>query len=572
MRVTVTNNLYAVMRDGTKLYCDLYRPDDEKKYPVVLMRTPYLKDTQESCRDYSNPYRMASHGYNVVIQDVRGTGESEGSLKTTGENEVNDGYDTVEWCAVQEWSNGRVGMFGLSYFGFTQLAAAEERPPHLVAICPFEMSGRLPFSVSKSYTVSSYHLRWIYDQVLTKLKRTNENGKNNALIARLQDNLEQMGEYEKHLPLREMPAAYVDGAPILLDYIEVLDHADDPLWWERIHKPLRFSNMDVPMFHLAGWADAAHEGVVDNYETALREGTTEHMSRHQKIMLGPWIHGGDFVHTIDGIEYGRNAGGDAADIEGQVVRWFDYWLKGIDNGIMSESLVSLFVMGKNIWREENEWPISRTQYTGYYLHSGGNAATSDTDGVLTTIPPENEPEDRYIYDPYNPVPSSLPNELGACFIQNQRPSELRSDVLVYTTPVLTEDIEVTGHIQLILYISTDAVDTDFVCILTDVYPEGRSIPLSSGIIRARYRNGIKPAFLTPGKIYELVIDAGTTSNVFLEGHRIRIDITSSNFPANDRNLNTGEKTGAGSTFVTAAQIVYHNSEYPSKLILPVIPS
>lgn len=571
--IILTKNIMAKMRDGVQLAGDLYRPDTEEKYPVVIMRTPYNKDGMETCKDYSNPYLLAEQGYNVFIQDVRGCYHSEGILKSTGENEINDGYDTVEWAAVQSWCNGKVGMYGLSYFGYTQLAAAEQRPPHLIAICPFEMSGLYPFSVGKSLTLNSYHLNWLYGQAFGKLEMSSmPEEEKTQLKEKLQRNMEQMPEFVKHLPLREIPAAYVEQVPLFLDFVEILDNIDNPEFKKRIHNPLDFGNMDVAMLHCAGWFDFAHEGVVDNYEEAEKKASTPRMKKGQKMILGPWVHGGDFSNVIDHVDFGPDGSGDAFGMAQKLYDWFDYWLKGIDNGITEEPPVDIFVMGINKWRKENEWPIKRTLYTDYYLHSDGKANTSSGDGSLSKNAPREEKEDHYSYDPGDPVPSPSQDSTGARIIQNRSELETREDILVYSTEPLTEAVEVTGRIVMKLFISTDVVDTDFVAKLLDIHPDGSRYAMSSGVIRTRYRNSMKAEFLEDGKVYELTIDMGTVSNAFLAGHRIGVELTSSSFPSVDRNLNTGAKIGAGTEYLTAHQTIYHNEQYPSRLILPVIPS
>lgn len=570
--VVLKKNIMAKMRDGVRLAGDLYRPDTKEKYPVIIMRTPYNKDGMEQCKDYSNPYRLAERGYNVFIQDTRGCYMSEGILKSTGESEINDGYDTVEWAAVQSWSNGKVGMYGLSYFGYTQLAAAEQRPPHLIAICPFEMSGLYPFSVGKSLTMNSHHLVWLYGQTLGMLDYMElSDEKREALRDKLKENMEQMPEFVKHLPLREIPAAYMEEFPLLMDFVEILDNIDNPKFKERIHNPLDFGNMNAAMLHLAGWFDSAHEGVVDNYEEALRKASTARMKKGQKMILGPWVHGGDFNGVIDHVDFGPEASGDAFGVAEKIYAWFDFWLKDIENDICKEAPIDIFVMGVNTWRKENEWPIKRTVYTDYYLHSNGKANTINGNGSLSKIPPETETEDRYTYDPGNPVPSLSRDYSGARVIQDLSELEQREDILVYTTDDLAFNMEITGHVRMMLYIETDVVDTDFVCRLMDIHPDGKRYAMSYGVIRARYRNSMKAEFLEEGCVYELKVDMGTTSNVFLKGHRIGVEITSSSFPNIDRNLNTGAKIGAGTDYVSAHHKIYHNSLYPSRIILPVIP-
>jgi putative CocE/NonD family hydrolase len=536
------------------------------------MRTPYGKQNSEKDREYTDPYALAAAGYNVLVQDVRGTGRSEGVLIATGEREPDDGYDTVEWAAEQPWSDGSVGMIGLSYFGYTQLAAASTRPPHLKAICPFEALGMRPFGISKAMTVGVFHLTWLHGRALERLAFSNQPEEEKQRIKKqLEDCLANMDQLLLHLPLRETPAAHVDGVPQLLDFVNLLDHADDPAFWSKARRPLDFANMDVAMLHLSGWYDMAKEHTIENYLAALSKGTTEKMKKGQKLILGPWVHGGTLSSVIDGVDFGPEADSEAYGVAEISRRWYDCWLKGMDNGIAEEAPVSIFVMGDNVWREEKEWPLARTEYTELYLHSTGAANSLIHDGTLDGRPPEKEKADEYRYDPADPVPSTVADPSGARTIQDQTPNEERGDVLVYTGAILDRDLEVTGKVVLRLFAATDAVDTDFTCVLTDVHPDGKAYNLTSGIVRARYRNSMTAEPVEPGRVYEYDIDTGYISNVFKAGHRIRIQVSSSLYPEHDRNLNTGEPLGSGKTMHKAKQTVYHDAEYPSKLILPVIP-
>jgi uncharacterized protein len=316
----------------------------------------------------------------------------------------------------------------------------------------------------------------------------------------------------------------------------------------------------VPALHIADWFDPLVNFVFESYHAVTERGGSELARNNQKLIMGPWL-GNEII------------GAKGEDNIAMHIRWYDYWLKGIDNGIMKEPKVRIFIMGANVWRDENEWPIARTHYTNYYFHSGGRANSLNGDGSLGTAVPGEEKPDTYTYDPNNPVPSK-----GLVIVTDQRvfdqsDVEARNDVLIYTTPVLDKDIEVTGPIDIKLYASSSAVDTDFTGKLVDVHPDGKANNLNEGIIRARYRESLtEPKRLNPGEVYEFTINLGCISNVFKAGHRIRLEIASSYFPKYDRNLNTGHPVGMDAEMKVAVQTVFHEKRYPSHIILPVIPA
>jgi putative CocE/NonD family hydrolase len=328
--------------------------------------------------------------------------------------------------------------------------------------------------------------------------------------------------------------------------------------------------------HLGGWYHhVITSAVLANYHGITERGASELARKNQKLLVGPWISVGG-PSTVGELDFGPSASGDAIDLTGIHLRWFDYWLKGIPNGIMEEPPVRIFVMGDNVWREENEWPLSRTRYTKYYFHSHGHADSSLSDGILSVEPPTEEAYDVYLYNPRNPAPSQpvLGNAFALAIFEphDQQNNEKRPDILVYSTPTLEADLEVTGPVVIILYAASSAVDTDFTGRLIDVWPDGKAYNVIDGIIRARYRESItRPELIKPGKVYEYTIDLRSTSIVFKAGHRIRVEISSSNFPKWDRNLNTGHPIGQDAEIKAAMQTIYHNERYPSHILLPVIP-
>lgn len=575
--IKVEQNVPAPMRDGTVLYADVYRPDAPGGYPVILCRTPYSKDFSLVRVVELDAIRAASEGYVLVIQDVRGRFASDGDFYTF-KNEIQDGYDSVEWAAAQPWSTGKIGMVGASYVGATQWLAAVSRPPHLAAIFP-------------SITGSDYHEGWTYQggafQMFfnmwwsVSLARDNLE-KLSQSLGDLQNEQEQLIEALDHLdealrslPLKEYPALKRPGlAPYYSDW---LDHPDDDAYWRQWNIEDRHRDVVVPAYNFGAWYDIFLGGTIRNFLGMQKNGATEETRQGQKLLIGPWYH--DWIQTnkVGDVDFGVMSDAASIDVDGIKLRWFDYWLKGIQNGIMEEPPVRIFVMGANTWRDEHEWPLARAQYTNYYLHSNGNANTLNDDGVLSSETPGEEPPDVFLYNPSNPVPTRGGNlccydaaQPSGAF--DQREIEARSDVLVYSTPPLEKDLEVTGPIIVTLWAASTAVDTDFTAKLVDVCPCGGAVNLTDGIIRARYRESKAcPKLIKAGREYKYTIDLCATSNVFKAGHRIRLEISSSNFPRFDRNPNTGNTFGEDTVLKPATQTVLHEGRYPSHVTLPVIP-
>jgi hypothetical protein len=332
--------------------------------------------------------------------------------------------------------------------------------------------------------------------------------------------------------------------------------------------------IDVPMYHVTSWYDIFLHGGIANFCGLRQRAMTARARAAQKLLIGPWAHLFPYTNpTSTGTgdaDFGPAALIGIHDIQ---LRWFDHWLKGVDTGVLDEPPVKIFVMGENRWRDEQEWPLARTRYTPYYFHSGGHANTAGGDGALSPREPGEEAPDGFVYDPDDPVPTRGGNTLIlAMGVRDQRRVEARPDVLVYTSEVVTGALEVTGPITVTLYAATSARDTDFTAKLVDVRPDGYAHNLADGIVRARYRDSReRPTFLTPGEVSRFTIDLWATSHVFLPGHRIRVEVSSSNFPRFDRNLNTGEDQAGGRHWQTARQTVFHDRRYPSHIVLPVIP-
>ncbi len=578
--IKIDCNVPVTMRDGVILYADVYRPDDNEKHPIILERIPYDK-SNVGFYPLFDPIRAAKNGYAAIYQDCRGSMISGGEYEPFGLNEHYDGYDTVEWAAVQPWSNGKVGMAGGSYMGMMQYCASCEQPPHLVCmfpkICYSDMhksdvfcGGAFAFMGNVCWCVGS-------QAVLEILKKDIPQEKKLDMVARLYRNIDHIEESYWHLPLKTLPALRQDG--LSLFYFDWLEHPDYDEYWKTRNYAV-YEKHCLPMYHVTGWHDVSCGGTLDNFISMQTEGGSELARKSQKLIVGPWIHWTSENQLIGELNTGISSAAVMIDLDGIQLRWFDHWLKGLDNGIMEEPPVRIFVMGENKWRSENEWPLARTEYQKYFLHSCGKANTRNGNGTLSAIAPKNEPADYYIYDPKDPVPTKGGRVLGTVpsptiagsFDQSEL--ELRPDVLVYTTEVLEKDTEVTGPLKVVLYASTSAKDTDFTAKLVDVWPNGKAYNLADGIIRARYRQTVeRQIFIEPEKVYEYTIDLWATSNLFKAGHRIRIEISSSNFPRYDRNLNSGGVFGeeGADAIQVAYQAVFHTEDYPSHVLLPIIP-
>jgi putative CocE/NonD family hydrolase len=580
-QVIIEKNVPCTMRDGTVLMADIYRPAEDGKYPVLLTRLPYSKDNPHYTQRFLDPIRAATQGYVVIIQDVRGRFRSDGTFEPH-KTEEQDGYDTVEWAAALPYSNGKVGMYGLSYYGYTQLQAAVAKPPHLICIVPaltyndlrdgvVAHGGATELAMSESWTLGTI----VPDLLIRKHGHTLELA---TAFVRLAGQINRFEQWYQYAPVNEWPPLKELGvAEYFFDQLQT--SFLDPIW-EEVNVSHRFESIEVPAYHLAGWYDCFLGPTIKNFTELRKRAGTERARNGQKLIIGPWGHG-VFTPVLGERSFGIHASGDWIELRGDTtslhLRWFDHWLKGIDNKIMEEAPIKIFVMGINEWRDEWEWPLARTQYIPFYFHSDGHANTRYGDGSLKlTAPTGQEPPDTFVYDPANPVPTCGGGTLYAGIMtmgpRDQRRIEERDDVLVYTSEPLKEPLEVTGPIQVKLYASTSAVDTDFTAKLVDVQPDGTAYNLTDGIIRARYRHGYEEHFVTPGEIVEYTIDLWATSNVFLPGHRIRVEISSSNFPRFDRNPNTGNTLLNSAEMVPATQVIYHDASHPSHILLPVIPS
>ena len=569
MDVKIMYNVPVTTRDGVTLYADVYRPDDDLPYPAIVNRTPYLKDGVSPLAGYFRANLMAGCGYNVVIQDVRGTGHSEGICDPAGHQDE-DGYDTIEAIAKMPWCDGNVAMMGESYHGFSQLACARANPPHLKAICPF-MTSWTKFPAIYDFGVFSPVLfGWITGRALEREKYYPGQYSAEA-IAQMQQLGAHMDEQVAWLPMKDMPAANVEGVPELQFHRDLLANIDNKAYLTAIGRVEGFEQTTVPTLNVTGWNDFLRDKTIYNFTQFQQRGGSEACRKESRLIVGPWIHGDRLDGWIEGVYYGPEGSGEGFGMTWKLVEWFDHWCKGKDTAFTSGAPVKLFVMGKNVWRDEQEWPLARTQYTPYYLHSGGHANTCLGDGMLTETPCGAEPADHYDYDPMHPNFSST-GEPQKMMMQDQRLLQNRPDVLVYTTPAFTVETEITGPICAELYASTSALDTDFCARVGVVRRDGSVYNLGARLVRGRYRNGEVAEAMVPGEVYKFRIEAANTCIVLQPGEAIRLDITSSLFPDADRNLNTFGRVGYESEGIIAHQSIFHDKEHPSALILPIIPN
>lgn len=584
-RFILEKNVMVPMQDGVRLATDIYRPIEEGSALVLLARLPYNKDIPSVLAFSLDRFLQA--GYVIVIQDQRGRYASEGEFIPT-RDDSDDGVETTNWITCQPWSNGEVAMFGASSLGIPQWLSAKERPSALRTVVPMHCE-HLMYHYQGGVFMLGLWYSWALrlggaGEVQRRIRRGNATQDDLETVNRA---VAAMQPFLEHLPLIDAPLIK-QIAPYYFDW---LAHSEDEAAQHLSAQAEIYGNIAVPILNIGGWYDMFLGGVLESYQQMKQRGASGAARQFQHLVIGPWTHF-DRPGIIVERNYGPQASTDGADLVGMHLRWFDRWLKGIDNGVEHEKPVRLFVMGADIWREEEDWPLPDTHYRRYYLHSQGHANSAEGDGLLLLEEPGEEPEDIYCYDPHHPVPTlggahlmSFTSQARALLVDpqlpylfsagplDQRRLEERDDVLCYTTPPLAQAVEVTGSIELVLAITSSAPDTDFTGKLVDVYPDGRAEILTDGILRARYRESLtNPVLLEPGHIYELHIHVGATANLFKAGHRIRLEVSSSNFPRFQRNTNTGGDiiTEREEDLRPAINRVYHNQAHPSYLLLPLI--
>lgn len=545
------------MRDGVHLAADVYLPETDgsahglsaamRRWPTVLVRTPYGR----RARSIGSYLGFLRRGYAVVAEDVRGRYTSEGVFGAI-DREGPDGSDTIDWIAEQPWSNGRVAMAGSSYLGIVQWWAATQDNPHLDAISPM-CSGDdeyLDRFYSRGGALQLAHrLLWLSQNLTPR-------GQPRALFS----------SYIGHLPLRTADVAA--SGRVLAIWQRALDHPSDDGFWKKLSIRDRIARVDLPVLSFGGW--------FDNYAESDLDAFSRLAAQHKAIetWIGPWPHNPAVRFRT------RDFGPDAVlPFRRMQADWFDRWLAlpPERHAEPDRSSLHLFVMGPNVWREEHEWPLARTRYTQLYLNSRTHANSVLGDGTLQWGPAGDSNPDTFLYDPKNPVPTAGGTVCCDATVLppgplDQTAIEKRRDVLVYTSSVLNQDIEVTGTVRVVLYVATSVNDTDFTAKLVDVAPDGRPLIVTDGIQRLRYRLSLlDPVFVKRNAPYQISIDTGVTSYVFSRGHRFRLEVSSSNFPKFDRNLNSTQPAANQKRIAKARQTVFHDSRYASAIVLPIIP-
>jgi len=583
------------MRDGTLLSTDIYFPDGaEGPVSTILIRTPYNKENTypyRRTRDADDPGwipTFVSEGYAVVVQDIRGRFESAGRYRVRY-SDRDDGYDTVEWLIKQPWSDQKVATFGCSYLGETQLALSAAKHPNHIAAMPqapsaayyapgrpwssfdggvFELAQTAGWFLNSGTTVFMQppdHVdreEWFKGEMARKFMVFPDAGRENAFQA------------YQHLPVVDIVK---NRGMTHTDYEEYASNPPESDYFYDNDFVRSSDTFDNAALYIDSWYDFGVDDTLTMFNQMRDQAVSEHARDNQFVIVAPSTHC-DWESATENTIIGERELGDARkDFRDIYMRWMARWLKGEDNGITEMPRVQYYLMGANEWRSDDYWPPAGTTNEKIYLHSGGRANSRFGDGGLSWAAPEgDQPADRFTYDPGTPVPTrggntcctGIPEGSGG---YDQSTNEMRADILVYTSEPLEEGIEVTGDLGAVLYVGSDAKDTDFTIKLVDVYPDGRAFNIQEAARRMRYRDNLSvPVWMEEGEVYEIELDMHASSNYFAEGHRIRIEVSSSNFPRFDRNLNTGGNNYDETEWVVANQIVHHSSEYPSHVILPIV--
>ncbi|MGG3887991.1 CocE/NonD family hydrolase [Metabacillus fastidiosus] len=555
--IVCKRNEPVVMRDGVILYADIYRPNDTVSYPILLMRTPYNKEDAQTM-NFAHPSWFAQHGYVVIVQDARGRWTSEGKFEPFV-YEGPDGYDTIEWAVTLPNIIPKVGLYGFSYVGFSQLLVAQTKPPHLACIAPFMCGSKKLQSSDNGAFPLAQNLSWTLFVSQNAAVRQNDRQWQQQLAM---TSLQQLYNF---LPLHEVPLIKKELAPFYERWIK--DEQQLPSTMDDFYE-----NITVPALHLGGWYDIYIQQTFENFNGIRAESSSPKAREHQYLYVTPWYHM-PWSRFVGEIDFGEQATNQVDEL---LLKWFNTWLK--EEKQWSEEPVQLFITGENKWISEKQWPLPHTKLEYFYFNSKGRANSLNGTGILSEQRPKGLSDyDVYVYHPSIAVPSiggrSGPDPVSAPMgPKNQIPIEIRNDVLVYTTEILQEDVFIVGEVIAYLYASSTAEDTDFAIKLIDVYPDGRSINIAEGLIRASAREaGGNRKPLVPNEIYHFEIKAGSAAHVFKKGHAIRVNVTSSLFPTYDRNPNSllPKHKVTEQSFQTATQTIYHNEQYASCIALPI---
>ncbi len=563
------------MRDGVRLAAEVYRPGDSGKFPAVIMRTPYSGEMISGGSSYIKVLPTVQAGYALVIAYVRGRFGSEGKydLRAPQDIEGADCFDTVEWVANQPWCDSNIGMAGESALGTVQWRTARENPPHLKAIAPGIAgapgdSGPETADAPTNLNIAINLLLILAGDVLDKMDAGGQDTtKTRQMLAEIRNDPSLAYNC---LPLKGVPQF---NSPGIRELWDTCLHMGASVAKSAPMEPYPFNKVMIPTLSVTNWYDPFARNSFRSYLKMITDGGSQYAREHQHILAGPWCHCKP-QRVLGHVDFGPYADEAGSGASAYLLSFFDKYLKGKDIDLPA---VRYFKMGSNTWHDASAWPLPQTNWQRFFLHSHGKANSCSGDGLLSRDEPNNEPADKYVYNPLDPVPTAGGRggivENGFLYGPvDQVYVERRGDVLCYTTPELKQDTEVTGPLELHLFASSSCQDTDFAAKLMDVYPDGRAFNAADGIVRARYRNSFsKSELIKPGEITEFNIRLGHTSQLFLRGHHIRIDIASSNFPTFDRNMNTGNPIGEDAEGIPALQTVYHRAGYTSYIDLPIIP-
>jgi putative CocE/NonD family hydrolase len=556
--VQVSEDVSFETRDGCTLMADIYRPPGSGPYPVLLRRTPYGKRMHE----IGDPRILAQRGFIVVVQDIRGRHSSGGELEWIfGDpakiRDAEDGHDTVEWLGGLAGSTGQVGTYGVSYDGWTQLQLAPTRPSHLGGIAVAGM-GPDQLNMTKGIFETGRRLLWAYTFAADVRRRE---GRGSGPVTRndaLKDWEQKRGKWLWYLPLGDIPEYVYGGLHAPLQ--DHLAHTTRQSYDFR-----DYQQIDVPSLHITGWWDRVG-GVIENYEGMVRSGPGDSRSQH-RLVVGPWSHHPEsFGRILGDMDHGPSAAWRMEDIVGE---YYDWLFKGAENDLGSEPPIHLFITGHNRWLREEEWPLKRAKEEVLFL-SNRDPSDDARRGSLSSSAPGREDADRFIYDPRDPVMSTMASDSHHAPI-DQAPLDPRADILRFVSEPMLNALTVVGHVELVLWASTDGPDTDWTAKLIDVHPDGKAINVSSGIMRASYRFGYeRPVPVEPGEPTQYRIKLSPVGHGFMPGHRLRLDVSSSDFPNHDRNHNTGRPFWKDAELRVAEQHVFHDDVRPSRLLIPVV--
>ncbi|MEZ0121673.1 MAG: CocE/NonD family hydrolase [Candidatus Reddybacter sp.] len=574
MSVIVDKNVDVPMRDGVILRADLYRPADDGQYPVLVQRTPYNKEMWLITASTLDPIRAAAAGFVVVIQDVRSRWASEGGVFFPFRDEEPDCADTVDWAAKQSWSAGVVGCYGLSYMGGNSWLGAASGHEALRAISPttapnsFWHNNFWRDGVMQLSTLMTWALRIIGPAAL--IRSGKELPELMARLTELADANDDFSELVCEQPLSELSAGHKEDDTFVPFLYEMFKHPVPDEWTDSMLLNNRHESVKVPALIIAGWYDMLLGADLEHFAGMKARGGTEQARENTRIIIGPWSHG-MFMNMVGQVDFGFRSSGLFMDLKEDLttlqLRWFSRWLKDEQNGIDNEAPVKVFVQGINRWRDEQEWPPARAVATPWYL---GRDAKFGPDKPQLEMSP-----DSYAYDPEDPCPTCggtllMPPKYTPGPL-DQAPILGRRDVLVYTSDVLTEDLELAGQVSAEIYASTSALDTDWMIKLCEVRADGKTFNVCDGVLRASYQVLQTGQAFEPGEVVKWNLNLLATAMVFKAGHRLRVIITSSDFPRYDRNPNTGELGVEAAGSVSALQKIYRDQRYASHIVLPVIP-